>query len=683
METTYSTRPPLSSATLNTTPLIRPNRHSLDDRFPQLGFTVQTGEKPYFEVLLTTDRALFDTRRAGDRTPANFFPASSEDRILLPATDGSAVFIVPQAVLHKFASAVPRPQAIYYTAVSYTDTAANQPAFAHPQETLPTQAPSVLLPSGFRAETIAAVLGIPVNRLRSFQIEASSDALSAPLWERKNVPNEETSALNAPQDGYEYYHMVNVPSEQSYELSDNEGIGDSGDRLDSFDEPSSDRRQEAEIDDSEEEQPAGYARPQQSRFPADMPEPAALRDSEETWPPLSEEEGSSFTYDDGYGDMPSANALGDGPDVASLSATDYDVDQDEEWTQSMAPTNISASRGNPYRDEADDYSYEESFAAEADDIFQPEIPYEPLSAPPLSTNTVAPQPFTIEVQRNIIEQIAGFESGRDGYSAMNRDGEFRGLFGQDHPAYNRYHIGLSYGIIQFTQDSGNLGRLLTMMQARDPAYFTTTFGPDSDNLLRTTTVPGPGSADSPGGRSARVQPVGGTDLWEEPWTGRFAKAGRHIAFQAAQNELAAQLFLTPVLPFARWLGFTTDRSLAILVDRAVQMGVGGACTWIIRAVGPIQTLAQRQQALTALGHADLRSFQRATPGLVDDGNWGAQTHAALIAALRALGPASPIEIPTRDQMLSAIVRQSASERWSHRVQTLRDAAGFSDAVYKF
>jgi hypothetical protein len=283
----------------------------------------------------------------------------------------------------------------------------------------------------------------------------------------------------------------------------------------------------------------------------------------------------------------------------------------------------------------------------------------------------------------MIERIGRFESGRDGFSAMNRDGEFRGLFGHDHDAYKRYHIGLSYGIIQFTQDSGNLGRLLTMMRVRDQARFKAIFGPDADALIRITTAAGSSSAHSTDGRSVRVQPVGGADLWEEPWISRFSEAGKHIPFQAAQNELAAQLYITPMLPFARWLGLTTDRALTIVVDRAVQMGVGGARGWIIRVVGPIQTAAQRQQALTALGHADLRSFQRATSGLTDDGDWGPQSHAAMVAALRRLGAASPIEIPTREQMLAAMLRQSASQKWGHRVKTLHDATDFSDTGFNF
>ena len=52
---------------------ITPTRQRLDDRFPVLVFTVDTGGRPFFEVLLTTDRSLFDAANAGRRTPATFF----------------------------------------------------------------------------------------------------------------------------------------------------------------------------------------------------------------------------------------------------------------------------------------------------------------------------------------------------------------------------------------------------------------------------------------------------------------------------------------------------------------------------------------------------------------------------------------------------------------------------------
>jgi hypothetical protein len=259
---------------------------------------------------------------------------------------------------------------------------------------------------------------------------------------------------------------------------------------------------------------------------------------------------------------------------------------------------------------------------------------------------------------------------------------FKGRFGPTHSAYQHHHIGLSYGVIQFTQESGNLGRLLTMMRDRDAAMFAQTFGDQADELIRVTTADGPPSSESADGRSARTQPVGGADLWEEPWLSRFRQAGEVTAFQAAQNELAATAFVDPMLGFAGDLGLDTDRALTVAVDRAVQMGVNGARHWIAAAVGPISTTAQRQQALAALRYTDLGSFQRAW-SMPEDNLWGPLTHAGLAGALRQLASGSPIQLPTVDQMLDGIVRRAEADGvfWASRVKRLRSADGFTDRPY--
>jgi hypothetical protein len=285
----------------------------------------------------------------------------------------------------------------------------------------------------------------------------------------------------------------------------------------------------------------------------------------------------------------------------------------------------------------------------------------------------AAQPLTVDDKMRLIDRIAQFESGGD-FAAVNADGEFEGHFGANHPAYHRYHVGLSYGFIQFTQDSGKLGQLLKMMKDRDPDSFSQVFGPDSDQLIAVATASGPPSAKATGGRSARVQPVAGADLWQEPWLSRFRAAATNPRFQAAQRELAARAYLDPMLQFAGWLGLDTERALTMVADRSIQMGPGGARRWIISAVGPLGAEAVRRQAMAALGYQDLRSFQAATPGLRADGEWGANTHAAMVSALRALGTASPVPIPSTDQMIEAMVRRAASEPWHARIETLQAAA---------
>lgn len=668
-------------ATGRPAPRILPTRRRLETRFPQLAFTIQTGGRPYFEVLLTTDPGLYAPARAGERTAATFYPVRADERRLQPALGGSAVYMVPQSVLHAFAHATPRPNAIFYTVVAYADADGGEPAFALPPDELARHAPSVDLAADFSVETLAAGLGIPLGMLRRMD---DSRPLAAPALVREDDLAEGEDGTSALQLAVAEAHDGTRPHDNGIGNwqgeSDIRGLGFEDEFDDSHD-----------FDDEPADQEP-YTAAQESGFSAQMREPAALQDDEE---PADEYDDASdaLAYDDGYGALPGV-AVGQSHHGAN-NGRHYDGaagragkaplalgHADDEAHNSYLAKEDSA--GGWYGDEADGFAYEEAFAAdEAEDEFEPELPYQPLSAGFGHGEPAAPAPLTIDVQRAIIERIGRFESGSDGYSAMNRDGEYRGVFGQNHSAYNRYHIGLSFGLIQFTQDSGALGQLLTMMRDRDQARFDAIFGPQAGELLQVTNAAGPSSSEVQGGRSARVQPVGGTDLWEEPWVSRFAAAGRHGPFQAAQNELAARLYVAPMLPFASWLGLNSDRALAMVVDRAVQMGVGGARRWIASAVGPIQTAAQRQQALAALGQRDLRSFQGATRGLTADGTWGPLTHAALVAGLRGLGTRSPIEIPSREQMMDGLVRRSASEPWNHRVRTLRQSSEFSDTVYEF
>src|SRR5437773_12479893 len=121
---------------------ITPTRQRLDDRFPVLVFTVDTGGRPFFEVLLTTDRSLFDAANAGRRTPATFF--ASREHGLLRGGSEPAVYHVPAAVLQAFAGA----REIFYTAIAYDSEQATNPAFAQPHASLATGAPSISVAAG-------------------------------------------------------------------------------------------------------------------------------------------------------------------------------------------------------------------------------------------------------------------------------------------------------------------------------------------------------------------------------------------------------------------------------------------------------------------------------------------------------------------------------------------------------
>jgi hypothetical protein len=618
--------PAPSTGQLRYNPRIMASRRQIDNRFPTLGFNVDTGGHAFYEVLLATDSQLFDPAKASMRTPENFY-SSRQSGGLIPAAEAVHPFFVPSAVLRGFGQAVPRPRSIYYTAIAYDDKDGANPAFAHQPSSLSTAAPSVAISPDFTGATLATVLAVSVDKL---QRVGTSHRAPPPLSPAEDAGEGEDGygALPVPPAAAAHAPPVAAPQPSASGFAAVESAHPANDfRLAVF----------PQVLSPSAASPAGV-QPRDPLLPGQRAPGSARR-------------GAEHNGHNGHAALDLALGADFDRDQTAPGYLADDGDGDSSYSMSAAP-------GVGYQDEVDELDLHPSG-------------FQSLDTP--QAGATAARPLTVDDKMRVIDRVAQFESGGD-FSAVNADGEFEGRFGADHPAYHRYHVGLSYGFIQFTQDSGKLGELLKLMQGRDPDEFTRVFGPDSSQLIAVTTASGPPSAKSPGGRSARVQPVAGADLWQEPWLSRFRTAAANPRFQAAQRELAAHAYLDPMLQFARWLGLDTERALTMVVDRSIQMGLGGARRWIISAVGPLAAEAARRQAMTALGYSDLRSFQAATPGLRADGEWGPDTHAAMVSALRALGPAAPVPVPTTDQMVEAMVRRGASEAWHSRVETLRAAA---------
>ena len=124
--------------------------------------------------------------------------------------------------------------------------------------------------------------------------------------------------------------------------------------------------------------------------------------------------------------------------------------------------------------------------------------------------------------------------------------------------------GVSYGILQWTQKSGSLGRLLKAMAEADPTAFATAFGPSWRTVLDVT-------------RRASMEAVDGVALWAEPWASRFAAAGRVPLFQQVQAQVAAESeYMAGAVQIARLLGVSTERAMVLYYNRTVHQGVNGA-----------------------------------------------------------------------------------------------------------
>ena len=622
-----------SAGQLTYNPRIMASRRQIDNRFPTLGFNVDTGGHAFYEVLLATDSQLFDPAKAGMRTPANFY-SSRQSGGLMSAAESVHPYFVPSAVLHGFGQAVPRPNSIFYTVIAYDDKDGANPSFAQPPASLSTTAPSVAISRDFTGATLATVLAVSVDKLQ--RVGTAHGAPSPPS------PGEDAGEG---EDGYGAPPVSVAPPAAAPAATPPVAAPQPpahGPAAAEFALPANDFRLAVlpRVSTPDAALSAG-GQPHDPLLPGQRPSGAPI---------------STLGHNGHNGHAPVSLALGADFDPGQ-GQPDYLAD-DDDGDGGDSTYGMSAALEAGYQDEMDELDLHSSRYQSLD---------EPHATP------AGAQPLTVDDKMRVIDRVAQFESGGD-FSAVNPDGEFEGRFGADHPAYHRYHVGLSYGFIQFTQDSGKLGDLLKMMRDRDPDEFSRVFGPDSNQLIAVTTASGPPSAKSEGGRSARVQPVTGADLWQEPWLSRFRTAAANPRFQAAQRELAARAYLDPMLPFAKWLGLDTERALTMVADRSIQMGLRGARRWIISAVGPLGAEATRRQAMAALGFSDLRSFQAATPGLRADGEWGPDTHAAMVSALRALGPASPVPIPTTDQMVEAMVRRAAPEPWHSRIEALRAAA---------
>ena len=198
------------------------------------------------------------------------------------------------------------------------------------------------------------------------------------------------------------------------------------------------------------------------------------------------------------------------------------------------------------------------------------------------------------------------------YDAINVDGEYRGLFdavwirrhGYIHPASGRIHIGLSVGLIQWTQDSGSMGVLLKAMSKRDPKRFRDILGPTSDQVVSRLTRSGPSGLASGKQRGPRCHPIPidhngkrvSLDLWEKPWIDRVRGLLQEPVFQLVQDEQIIIQYLKPSYRAIIDSGLRSEKAIAIFFARAIAYGGGGARTWLRQFKGLSESEAVRQMS---------------------------------------------------------------------------------------
>jgi len=209
--------------------------------------------------------------------------------------------------------------------------------------------------------------------------------------------------------------------------------------------------------------------------------------------------------------------------------------------------------------------------------------------------------------RRVVMHTAGRESGSAAFSAVNP---------------NRDGAGTSYGLVQWTQKSGNLGKLLEKMHAADPDVFAATFGPYWSELLWVVQTP-----------DYMMGPVGGVLLWREPWVSRFRAAGKVPAFQAVQmTEARTGEHFRGAVDAARIMRIATERALSLFYDTSIQQGPGRArevARWVLANISgdqytnKLQAYADRAVAIAPVAYrSDVQRRRYAIlvdPALSDEG----------------------------------------------------------------
>ncbi len=122
--------------------------------------------------------------------------------------------------------------------------------------------------------------------------------------------------------------------------------------------------------------------------------------------------------------------------------------------------------------------------------------------------------------------------------------------------------GLSFGILNWNQGSGGMYEPLVLFWQSAPARFGLHFGPSYRTLLEAV-------------RSKSLAPVDGEVLWGPKWVARFLAAASDPALVALQWTSAKYgSYMKTALEQAERAGLTSERSIALLFDRAVQQGPG-------------------------------------------------------------------------------------------------------------
>ncbi|MGI9506861.1 MAG: hypothetical protein ACR2RE_27790, partial [Geminicoccaceae bacterium] len=103
---------------------------------------------------------------------------------------------------------------------------------------------------------------------------------------------------------------------------------------------------------------------------------------------------------------------------------------------------------------------------------------------------------------------------------------------------------------------------------------------------------------------------------------------------------------------------------------ALRHGAEAARRAVLATLNPLDAPAKVAAALDALGNGSLEAFQEAAGIAVSD-TPTVETQIALLAALRALGPESPVQAPDGEAVLDGLVRSAGQGPAAQALARLR------------
>ena len=206
----------------------------------------------------------------------------------------------------------------------------------------------------------------------------------------------------------------------------------------------------------------------------------------------------------------------------------------------------------------------------------------PAPRPDPDTSLTAPDAgqdrakLSVAAMLPIVEITARGISGAAGYAYMGEDPDVAGL---------------RFGMLGQRLDTGDMGRVLALAQARDPAAFNAAFGADAEAILNVTQ--GPDTA-------SRKASVAGSSLWDGAWKTRLSVAATTPSFVAAQNEYAVEGQLRPAATLVlAHPALVTGAALAMALDVLAECGRDAGLEKLRAALGttPVESLPAFQAAL--------------------------------------------------------------------------------------